>query len=213
MNTKLRKVLIVSLALFMLGLLMLAVSLDVIDHELLRAALAVLGGLIALTGLITIVSSYFRAGKIKSAVDTVAALSVQAQAEYSKRLAEFSRDGAGADEITQAKLFAQAVQLMVLKAPATAVFAGLNETTAAEENGVYTVAGWVDAQNSYAAMIRTPFTMIVSKKDGVWQTGSTFISEEAAVNSKTASNFLAYLIFAVIATIVIYYIMQTLIGF
>ncbi len=94
----------------------------------------------------------------------------QAQAEYNKRLAAYSKDGAFADERIQARLFAQAVMTLTLMTPSTAVFSELNETTVAENDGTYTVTGWVDVQNFFGAMIRTPFSMTVFKKDGMWQT-------------------------------------------
>lgn len=100
-----------------------------------------------------------------------AAMGMQAQAEYNRRLAAYSKEGAFADERTQAKLFAQAVMTLTLMAPFTAVFSDLYETTVAENYGTYTVTGWVDSQNMFGAMMRTPFSMVVFKKDGVWQTG------------------------------------------
>ncbi|MEM5769844.1 MAG: hypothetical protein AAGU32_16380 [Bacillota bacterium] len=100
-----------------------------------------------------------------------AAMVMQAQAEYNRRLAAYSKDGALADELTQAKLFAQAVLTLTLMAPSTAVFSDLNETAIAGSNGTYTVTGWVDAQNIFGAMMRSPFSISVFKKDGVWQTG------------------------------------------
>ena len=100
-----------------------------------------------------------------------AAMGWQAQAEYNKRLAAYSKEGAFADERTQAELFAQAVMTLTLMAPFTAVFSDLDETAVAENHGTYTVTGWVDSQNMFGAMMRTPFTVAVFKKDGVWQTG------------------------------------------
>ncbi len=100
-----------------------------------------------------------------------AAMGWQAQAEYTKRLAAYSKEGASADERTQAKLFAQAVMTLTLMAPSTAVFSELVETAVAENDGTYTVTGWVDSQNMFGAMMRTPFSMAVFAQDGVWQTG------------------------------------------
>lgn len=101
---------------------------------------------------------------------TAAVMSVQVQAEYNRRLASFCKGGIDADEYTQAKLFAQAAQTLSLLAPSTAVFADLNEMIIAMENGMYTVTGWVDAQNNYGVMIRTPFTLAVFKVNGTWHT-------------------------------------------
>lgn len=141
------------------------------------------------------------------------AMSTQAQAEYNKKLAAYSQGGAYADERIQAKLFAQAVETLTLKAPSTAAFSDLDETTIAEDNGTYTVTGWVDAQNSYGALIRTPFSIVVLKKDGAWQTGSVFESTETAIKKKFANKFIMYLILAAIGTALLYYIIQTIMEF
>ncbi|HTJ00295.1 MAG TPA: DUF4339 domain-containing protein [Dongiaceae bacterium] len=44
-----------------------------------------------------------------------------------------------------------------LKAPSTAKFADFSDCTVTVEGDVYTVSGWVDAQNSFGAMIRQNF--------------------------------------------------------
>jgi hypothetical protein len=99
-----------------------------------------------------------------------AAMGMQAQAEYNRRLAAYSKEGVPADEKAQAKLFAQAILTLSLGAPSTAVFSDL-DAAAAGSNGTYRVTGWVDAQNIFGVMMRESFSMRVFNKDGVWQTG------------------------------------------
>ncbi len=142
-----------------------------------------------------------------------AEMSTQAQAEYSRKLAAFGREGAVADEQTQAKLFAQAVQLLILKAPSTAVFSYLNETSIEEDHGMYTVSGWVDAQNGFGAMIRTPYTILVFKKDGIWYTGSAFESTEAVIKKKLVTKYAKYFLIAAIFMALLYYIIDAIMGY
>lgn len=52
-----------------------------------------------------------------------------------------------------------------LKAPSTAKFPGISEYQFSKDKGIATVAGYVDAQNSYGAMLRTRFTMIYDVKN------------------------------------------------
>ena len=104
-------------------------------------------------------------------------MSAAAQADYQKKLTEYAEQNGEPDERTQAKLFAQAVELQVLKAPLTAIFCGLDEMTLQENaNGSYTVSGYVNAQNSYGALIKTPFSLLVFKVNEEWKTGSKFVA-------------------------------------
>jgi len=63
--------------------------------------------------------------------------------------------------------------LGVLRAPATAKFESLNTQSVTRVGTTYTVRSWVDAQNGFGAMIRTPF-MCVATSDGAkdWHIGS-----------------------------------------
>jgi uncharacterized integral membrane protein len=144
----------------------------------------ILGMLLIIAGVLVFARYYIKFVKERYAIQfkerresmmgrkpVTAAMGWQAQAEYTKRLAAYSKEGASADERTQAKLFAQAVMTLTLMAPSTAVFSELDETAVAENDGTYTVTGWVDSQNMFGAMMRTPFSMTVFEQDGVWQTG------------------------------------------
>jgi hypothetical protein len=56
-----------------------------------------------------------------------------------------------------------------LKAPSTAKFASMSDSTITSTGWVYTVSSYVDAENSFGAMIRTDFLCKVSYKgDDNW---------------------------------------------
>jgi hypothetical protein len=78
---------------------------------------------------------------------------------------------------------------------------------------MHTVTGWVDAQNSYGAMIRTPFSIIVFKKNGMWQTGSVFESTETVLKKKFATKYVLYLVLAGISTAVLYFVIRAIMEF
>ena len=139
-------------------------------------------------------------------------VSSKAQFDFSKRLEEFQKDSAKIiDEGIEAKLFAQAVEAQTLKAPATAVFANIDEMTVTHDNGVYIVAGWVDSQNSYGAMIRTPFKIRAVKNNGAWKTVDKFVSTDTIVRKRMAFNYFGYLIIAVVITIILYFVFKAII--
>lgn len=120
------------------------------------------------------------------------------------------------DVIKDAKLFAQTVELQLLKAPATARFCSLEEMRVTESKGIFTVSGYVDAQNSYGALIRTPFTLRVYREGNIWKSADSFQSMQAAVGTKIAANMLLYwiigLIFAGISFAVIYFMISSSLG-
>lgn len=103
-------------------------------------------------------------------------VSAKAKFDYEAKLNEFLATGAEINEETEAKLFAQAVELQMLKAPASAQFCSLEQMTIRQNaNGSYTVSGFVDSQNSYGAMVRTPFSLNVYKADE-WKSVDIFVS-------------------------------------
>lgn len=108
-------------------------------------------------------------GDGKRIIDMSGAYSQNAQNAFIQKLNEFTATGGIADETTEAKLFAQAVQLQLLRAPLSAVFCPLTDMSATNNgNSRYTINGYVDSQNIYGAMIRSPFTFNVVKSNGIW---------------------------------------------
>ena len=82
-----------------------------------------------------------------------------------------------------------------LKAPLTAVFCKPEELMIKECEGVYTVSGYVDSQNSYGAMIRTRMTIKMIKENG------KFVSKTniGLMGTKHfAANYITYTIFGII---------------
>ena len=88
-----------------------------------------------------------------------------------------------------------------LKAPATAVFCKPEELQIKEIEGVYTVSGWVDSQNSYGAMIRTPFTLKMKNENGkiISTTNVNILGSK-----RFAANYFTYLLFGVIITAILF---------
>lgn len=88
-----------------------------------------------------------------------------------------------------------------LKAPATAVFCKPEELQIKEFEGVYTVSGWVDSQNSYGAMIRTPFTLKMKNENGkiISTTNVNMLGSK-----RFAANYFAYLLFGIIITAILF---------
>jgi hypothetical protein len=66
-----------------------------------------------------------------------------------------------------AKYAAKDVVLRNLKAPSTAEFGGMYVTR--DKAGVYEVGGWVDAQNSFGAKIRSRFVVRMTFALGTWR--------------------------------------------
>ena len=105
--------------------------------------------------------------------------SASAQYDFQKLMQEhglYSEESKESDLRTEACLFAQAVALQTLKAPASAVFCDLNEMSVNEQsNGTLKVRGYVNAQNSYGALIKTYFSYDVVKESDGWKCCNVFV--------------------------------------
>lgn len=88
-----------------------------------------------------------------------------------------------------------------LKSPATAVFCKPEELQIKECEGVYTVSGWVDSQNSYGAMIRTPFKLKMKNENGkiISTTNVNMLGSK-----RFAANYLTYLLFGLIISAILF---------
>lgn len=144
-------------------------------------------------------------------------ISLRAQYAFNQKLAEQNAGATIVDDVVEAKLFAQAVELQLLKAPATAQFCALEEMTVTSANGIYVVSGYVDSQNSYGAIIRTPFKLTVFKENGNWKSADKIISTSASIQGKVMSNTLAWWILGIVGSIVTflfyYFFISSQIGF
>lgn len=97
----------------------------------------------------------------------------------------------------------------VLKAPATARFCNKEDLVITKQNGVYTVSGWVDSQNSYGAFIRTKLSIKIVCEDGL------LIIKSHASKSAAKSflgNMAARYVFAIIITIISFALIYLLIS-
>lgn len=149
---------------------------------------------------------------VYSAAGTNYTMSNMAQNAFNQKKEEAQNANVNMDIITEAKLFAQSVELQLLKAPASAKFCSLEEMNVTEINGVYTVSGYVDSQNSYGAMIRTPFILNVFKDETGWKSADKFQSTQASINKQVASNMVVYWIIGLIGTVITFAIMSAIVS-
>jgi len=136
--------------------------------------------------------------------------SAMAELQFKKRLSEYTQP---LDERSQAALFAQCVELQVLKAPASAVFPSFDEMVVNGRDGHYSVSGFVDSQNSYGATIRSNYTYNVEKTETGWKCTDNFVSTEktisASVNSSVISGTVISWILGIAGTIITYFIISS----
>lgn len=119
--------------------------------------------------------------------------------QFCKKRAEYP----GIIERDEAALFAQCVELQVLKAPATAVFPAFDEMVVNGSNGHYSVSGFVDSQNSYGAVIRTNYTYNVQKDvNGKWSCTNTFVDTSTQINNQMVGNTVLWWVLGIIGTLI-----------
>lgn len=121
-----------------------------------------------------------------------------AQHDFTQRKKAAEESSGNIDTNTEAKLFAQSLELQLLKAPSTAKFCSLEEMTVIEANGIYTVSGYVDSQNSYGAIVRTPFTLKIFKTANGWESADRFQNIQTNIHKTVAKNMLFYWIIGLI---------------
>ena len=92
----------------------------------------------------------------------------QVQADFIKRLSEFTETNGNATPEQEAILYAQSVQKFRLKFPDTAEFGPIDHYTATPISNGYKVTGYSSGRNSYGNMAKDTFDMSVSKHDGEW---------------------------------------------
>lgn len=97
----------------------------------------------------------------------------------------------------------------VLKAPATARFCNKEDLVITKHNGVYTVSGWVDSQNSYGAFVRTKLSIKIVCEDGLLIIKS-HASKSAAKSflGNMAARYIIAIIFTLITFAIFYFIIS-----
>ena len=131
-------------------------------------------------------------------------MSQKAQYAYTNFRNEYEQGATAIDEVAEAKMFAKAVQLQLLKTPASAVFCSMEEMSVLPiGDGAYSVSGYVDSQNSYGAMLRNQFNLTVFKdENGIWKNANRFISTAASINSSIISHTILWWVLGIIGTII-----------
>ena len=102
-----------------------------------------------------------------------------------------------------------------LKAPLSAVLGDDTLLTVTEEDGIYSISGFVSSQNGYGALISNDFTCkAVLNEDGSWSVNSATVGVEAAKQgAKTfATNYIAISIFTGVMGLLGYFILSAIVG-
>ena len=119
--------------------------------------------------------------------------------QFVKKKAEYGN----LTERDEAALFAQCVELQILKAPASAKFPGFDEMVVNGSNGHYSVSGFVDSQNSYGASIRSNYTYSIQKNStGKWMCTNNFVDTSTQVNNQMLGNTIIWWILGIIGTLI-----------
>lgn len=199
------------------------VSLSAIENYSLIMTIAILSTVLRfliIIGIILIIIYVIKRNKSKSQetinvnsnnVNVNAYMTEKASIVYFKKYKEHCANGGETDLITQAKIFAQSVELHLLKSPATAIFSPLDEMSVEENNGVYSITGYVDSANSYGAIIRTPFTITAAYQNGQWVNCDRFISTSSQIRKKATASYVLYIIIGLVTSLILFFIFRTII--
>ena len=100
-----------------------------------------------------------------------------------------------------------------LKAPVTAVLCPVDEMTITNNNGVYTVVGYVNSQNSYGAFIKTDFKATAARFGDTWAISNVAVGVQTAKQgAKTfAANYIAILLLTAVGGALLYFLITVLV--
>lgn len=130
--------------------------------------------------------------------------------QFMQSKASYDASGIVLSERDEAALFAQCIELQVLKAPASAQFPPLQQMMVNGSGGQYTVSGYVDSQNSYGAMIRTQYTYhIYRDMYGRWVCTDKFVDTQTSVNASILGNTIIWWILGLAGTLITYFIISS----
>lgn len=154
-------------------------------------------------------------------LENVSVESVRAEMAFKKKLKIYQEKGEVLTESMEAALFAQCVELQILKAPASAVFPDLDEMIVNGRDGKYVVSGYVDAQNPNGAMLRENYTYSVEKNGDRWVCSNHFVDSSVArqaemketmnqINADATANTILWWILGLIGTAITYFIIRAI---
>lgn len=163
-------------------------------------------------------------GGVQKAVvveEQVSTESLRAEMAFKKKLKAYQEKGEQLSESMEAALFAQCVELQVLKAPASAIFPDLDEMVVNGRDGKYVVSGYVDAQNANGAMLRENYTYSVEKIGDRWKCSDVFVDSSAVrwmemnetmnqINANVTANSILWWILGLIGTVITIFIIRAI---
>ena len=121
----------------------------------------------------------------------------KAYRDFNKKMAELS-DNSIITKSQEAVLFAQCVHMQFLKSPSQAKFPDFDDFKVEEENGTYTVTGYVDAPNSYGAVTRGKVKIHLSYINGKWK----YLADPEEI-ANTVYGIVGIAVFVVVALIIL----------
>ena len=124
--------------------------------------------------------------------------------QFVQKKNELAAIGKILDEREELALFAQCVHCQILKSPATAIFPSLDQMYVQPVGpGRFKVSGFVDAQNSYGAMIRGQYNYSIERDYmGNMRCTDKFISNAASISGSVGSTMIAWWILGILGTII-----------
>lgn len=93
----------------------------------------------------------------------------RALADAAKKQEALTNEGQSIGHKEYLILLAQAVQMQSLKSPQSAIFPAFEEFTVDSQNGVHTISGFCDAQNSYGGLMRARLEITLVEGQNGWE--------------------------------------------
>lgn len=106
-------------------------------------------------------------------------------------------------ERDEAALYAQFLELQILKSPHSAMFPPLSEMIVNGSNGNYRISGFVDSQNSYGATVRTQFSYNIRRDMyGQWTCADQFVDSSVQIGKQIVGTTILWWVLGILGTII-----------